>query len=725
LNSLNPIYMKVKYFLFLVFLFAGIKSYSQCTVNIAKTDVSCFGRNNGTATASISGGVTSNNCAIPPGSPYSCSSGCTSTVNDNSSDITITTGQVCLTTVGFTKGITLNGGTLVICGTATPSSFTFKSGMLIINGTATFNSKLIMKDNSCTLTNYGTLTLNNGLNVNGNFNNHGTCNLSGNFNDPNSGGTITNTNILKVLNGGNFNNHHNFTNSGNFTVSGAWANNNQSSTTNNCTITASSFSSAGPMSNNGKINITNGFTLTGNTITTQARSELVCSSLQINNGALIGTGSSCSSVLVNGNATIGASAAISGNISICVSGTTTNHAGPIAQLNCNCNVNAAACTYSWKNSANQQVSSSITASGLGVGTYTFTATCSTCPSPVTGTVTINGPPAISVSTTKTDVNCTGGGGGSITVTASGGTGAFLYSKDFGSKFQSSNVFNGLSAGNYFIMVKDASNCISAVQSVTILETSPITVTAAKTDVSCHGGNDGSITVTAEGTGSGALEYSKDNGATFQSGNVFSSLTAGTYNIVVKHNNGCRSAIAVVISQPGPTTLTFNHTDATGIGASDGTATVIINNPGSGGTCSYSWSNGATTANVTGLTAGTYSVTVVCPACSTVTGSVEIKEPFLPSFAVMKKRLDGGYYQTANKTLYFKFEEEYSVPAGTKLNYRIYNKQRVGVQLQQDNVVYGDNRYSINVSSLTANDYYTLEVENSKNEKWLLRFKVNE
>jgi hypothetical protein len=479
------------------------------------------------------------------------------------------------------------------------------------------------------------------------------------------------------------------------------------------------------MTNNGKINITNGFSLSGSTITAQPRSEIVCSSLQINNGTLTGAGSSCSSVLVNGDATIAKSATINGNISICVSGTTTNHAGTISQLNCNCNVNAAGCTYSWKNSANQQVSSSLTASNLGVGTYTFTATCTSCPSPVTGSITIGGPLAISVSTTKTDVNCTGGGGGTITVTASGGTGAFQYSKDYGANFQTNNVFNGLSSGTYYIIVKDANNCTSSVQYVSILQTSSMVVTATKTDVSCHDGHDGSITVTASGVGGGSLEYSKDNGATFQSSNVFNNLSAGTYNIVAKLANGCRSGLAVVITQPGPTTLTFTHTDATGIGSSDGTAAVIINNPGSGGTCSYSWSTGATTANVTGLAGGTYSVTVVCPACSTVTGSVEIKEPFLPSFAVMKKRLDGGYYLTASKILYFKFEEEYSVAAGTKLNYRIYNKQRTGVQLQQDNVVYGDNRYSINVSSLTANDYYTLEVENSKNEKWLLRFKVNE
>jgi hypothetical protein len=53
--------------------------------------------------------------------------------------------------------------------------------------------------------------------------------------------------------------------------------------------------------------------------------------------------------------------------------------------------------------------------------------------------------------------CSHGTDGSITATASGGTGALSYSKD-GTNFQSSNVFTGLTAGNYTITVKDANKC---------------------------------------------------------------------------------------------------------------------------------------------------------------------------------------------------------------------------------------------------------------------------
>src|ERR1035441_2890632 len=63
--------------------------------------------------------------------------------------------------------------------------------------------------------------------------------------------------------------------------------------------------------------------------------------------------------------------------------------------------------------------------------------------------------------------------------------------------------------------------------------------------------DGSISVSASG-GTGALQYSKDNGANWQSGATFSSLGAGGYTIQVKDDNGCTVAYAsnpVNLTQP--------------------------------------------------------------------------------------------------------------------------------------------------------------------------------
>jgi hypothetical protein len=55
--------------------------------------------------------------------------------------------------------------------------------------------------------------------------------------------------------------------------------------------------------------------------------------------------------------------------------------------------------------------------------------------------------------------------GSITLSASGSNG-FTYSKDGGTTFQASNVFSGLAAGNYPVVVKDVNGCTKS-QSVTV------------------------------------------------------------------------------------------------------------------------------------------------------------------------------------------------------------------------------------------------------------------
>uniref|UniRef100_UPI0040487673 T9SS type B sorting domain-containing protein n=1 Tax=Mariniflexile sp. TaxID=1979402 RepID=UPI0040487673 len=75
--------------------------------------------------------------------------------------------------------------------------------------------------------------------------------------------------------------------------------------------------------------------------------------------------------------------------------------------------------------------------------------------------------------TQTNVSCNGSSDGSIVVTAGNGIAPYQYSIDNGATFQASNVFNGLSAGTYNVVVRDSKNCISAATLVTITQPTPL------------------------------------------------------------------------------------------------------------------------------------------------------------------------------------------------------------------------------------------------------------
>ncbi len=123
--------------------------------------------------------------------------------------------------------------------------------------------------------------------------------------------------------------------------------------------------------------------------------------------------------------------------------------------------------------------------------------------------------------------------GSIVVNASG-NGILEYSADNGVNWQTANTFSNLADGHYNFVVRLQANttCITSYDHnpVMIVTPSPPNINVLDvTQPTCQ--TTGSIVVKA--SGDGILEYSADNGANWQTGNTFSNLADGHYNMVVR------------------------------------------------------------------------------------------------------------------------------------------------------------------------------------------------
>jgi hypothetical protein len=203
------------------------------------------------------------------------------------------------------------------------------------------------------------------------------------------------------------------------------------------------------------------------------------------------------------------------------------------------------------------------------------------------------------SATVSNVLCNGQASGSSTVTPSGGTAPYSYSWSNGA---TSQTVNNLPSGSYTVTVTDANGCTDQM-SVTINQPqSSLVTTATQVNVLCYGNPSGSIDVNVNG-GTAPYVYSWSNGSTAQD---ITNLAGGSYTVTVTDVLGCTASTSVTITEPTALSLTTTSTDE--LLGNDGTAAVTT----SGGTAPYSitWQPGGfTTAAISGLTAGLYTVTV--------------------------------------------------------------------------------------------------------------------
>ncbi|MBE8723774.1 T9SS type A sorting domain-containing protein [Flavobacterium hungaricum] len=188
----------------------------------------------------------------------------------------------------------------------------------------------------------------------------------------------------------------------------------------------------------------------------------------------------------------------------------------------------------------------ISISGVGAGDKAFggySAYGSIGSYSITGTIP---PPPVSdiiISGLQTNISCYGASDGSITVNPSGGAGNFRYvwSPSGGTKA----TVSGLKAGTYTVTVVDEEGN-SKVKSFDIIEPAEIKISGIKTNVTCYGESDGSITVNASG-GNGGFTYAWSPTGGTQA--APSGLKAGNYTVTVTDKNGCSKKETFSITQP--------------------------------------------------------------------------------------------------------------------------------------------------------------------------------
>uniref|UniRef100_UPI00142200EE beta strand repeat-containing protein n=1 Tax=Yeosuana marina TaxID=1565536 RepID=UPI00142200EE len=202
-----------------------------------------------------------------------------------------------------------------------------------------------------------------------------------------------------------------------------------------------------------------------------------------------------------------------------------------------------------------QMTSPYTITGLAAGNYDLMVRYETCS--FTFSQTITAPAPLGVSVSGTPVTCLGGS--TVTAIATGGTTAYSYqlldtaTSALVSNFPSNGILTNVPAGDYTVRVTDANGC-TATDTINLVDSAPPTASIAMTSDYCYDPVNGATLEVIASGGVTPYEYSI-NGGSFGSSNIFSSLTPGSYDIIVRDAYGCTVALPTETIAPQVTVNT--------------------------------------------------------------------------------------------------------------------------------------------------------------------------
>ncbi|WP_026231607.1 cohesin domain-containing protein [Neolewinella persica] len=220
----------------------------------------------------------------------------------------------------------------------------------------------------------------------------------------------------------------------------------------------------------------------------------------------------------------------------------------------------------------------------------------------------------------TDVACADGTEGAINVTITGGVMPYSFSwTRTGSPDEIStqedlspdDVAGGVTTGGYTLTVVDASGAM-LIRNYTVGISAGFSVTTTVTSnfngfgVSCGGAADGRIEIVISGQGNFMYEFIFE-GQMVGVDSVLENAAAGIYTVTVLDEGNCEISETIEVTAPPAIVLESSVTQISCSNVNDGSLAI---NP-TGGVADYRflWSNGATTPRISGLSSGTYGVTV--------------------------------------------------------------------------------------------------------------------
>jgi len=225
--------------------------------------------------------------------------------------------------------------------------------------------------------------------------------------------------------------------------------------------------------------------------------------------------------------------------------------------------------------------------------------------------------SFNITFTTQNVSCHGGSDGQINLVVSGGAPPYTYTWNNGA---TTPDLSDLLAGSYTVTITDHDSA-SSVRLFNITQPSALQATITSTPASTCGASDGTIVIS--GMQGGTPSYSV---VVLNSDSVTQTLTdlpAGIYTVKITDAKGCKFIKYIEVNELGAPTYSVVQNNISCFGLTDGSISITVNNPS--GTPTFMWSNGMTATSISGLSSGTYNVTITVNSCH-IFESYNITEP---------------------------------------------------------------------------------------------------